>query len=68
MTDLKTPATIPADRVGDLQKIREAMGRGVQKALRQHKQARNPVAIWRDGAAVWVAPEDIPVDDEPRKD
>ena len=64
MTDVKPATSIPADRVGDLPKIREAMARGVRAALRRHKQARNPVAIWRDGAAVWVAPEDIPVDDQ----
>ena len=62
MTDVK--ATVPADRVGDVQRIRQAMGDGVREALRRHKQARNPVAIWRDGAAVWIAPEDIPVDDQ----
>ncbi len=63
MRDGKPPTTIPADRVGDLPAIREAMARGVREALRRHKQARNPVAIWRDGAAVWVEPDDIPVDD-----
>ncbi len=69
MSHVRSPATIPADRVGDLPKIREAMARGVREALRRHKQAHNPVAIWRDGAAVWVAPEDIPVDDrEPAKE
>ena len=63
MTDVK-PATSPADQVGDLPKIREAMAQGVREALRRHKQARNPVATWRDGAVVWVPPEDIPVDAE----
>lgn len=64
MTDVKVAAaTVPADRVGDLARIHEAMSEGVREALRRHKQAQNPVAIWRDGAAVWVAPEDIPVED-----
>lgn len=63
MSNSKLTTTVPADRVGDLERIREAMARGIRKALRRHKQTRNPVAVWRDGAAVWVAPEDIPVDD-----
>ncbi len=53
-----------AERVDDLPAIQEAMARGVRAALRRHKQAGNPVATWRDGVVVWVAPEDIPVDAE----
>ena len=64
MTDVKPDEVSPADLVVDLPRIQEAMGRAVRAALRQHKQAGNPVATWRDGAVVWVAPEDIPVDDE----
>jgi hypothetical protein len=57
-------ASRTADRVEDLPAIQEAMARGVRAALRRHKLAGNPVAIWRDGAVVRVAPEDIPVDEE----
>jgi len=64
MTTIKPPKMSLADRVGDIEKAREAMGRGVREALRRHKQAGNPVATWQDGAVVWVAPEDIPVDEE----
>jgi hypothetical protein len=64
MADLKPQASSPAERVTDLVKIQEALHRGVREALRRHKQARNPVATWRDGKVVWVAPEDIPVDDD----
>lgn len=67
MTDVKTDAPRPADLVGDLPRIQEAMARAVRGALRRHKQAGNPVAIWRDGAVVLVAPEDIPVDDEEKQ-
>ena len=52
------------DRVDNLHKIQEALKQGVRDALRLHKQAGNPVAIWQDGAVVWVTPENIPVDDE----
>lgn len=31
----------------------------VSAALEQHKRAGNPVAEWREGKVVWVAPEDI---------
>lgn len=64
MTEDKPQSPSPADQVGDLPKIREAMGRGVREALRRHKQAHNPVATWRQGSVVWIAPEDIPVTDE----
>lgn len=67
MPTLKPQPTSPADRVADLPKIQEALGRGVRDALRRHKQAHNPVVTWRDGRVVWVAPEDIPIDlEEPR--
>lgn len=44
--------------------IDEAMKKAVLDALRQHKRAGNPVAEWRNGRVVWVAPEDIVVDGE----
>lgn len=42
----------------------EAMRLAVREALQQHKRAGNPIAIWQDGQVVWLAPEDIPIDDE----
>lgn len=62
MTNRLTPASPPIDRVEDLPRIQQALERGVRDALRRHKQAGNPVATWRDGAVVWVDPEDIPDD------
>ncbi|MEY3869341.1 MAG: hypothetical protein RLZZ338_3232 [Cyanobacteriota bacterium] len=32
-----------------------------EKALWQHKQLGNPVAVWRDGKVVWIPPEEIPL-------
>lgn len=46
--------------------IDEALAKSVQEALRQHKQAGNPVVEWRDGKIVWVAPEQITVEPAPR--
>lgn len=37
---------------------REAVG----QALRRHKLLGNPVVVWRDGKAVEIPPEQIPVD------
>ena len=52
----------PAERVDDLPRILEALGQAVREALRQHKRAGNAVAVWRDGRAEWVPPEEIPAD------
>ncbi len=38
--------------------LREAVG----QALRRHKLLGNPVVVWRDGKAVEIPPEEIPVD------
>ena len=36
-----------------------ALVTGVREALRRHRQAGQPVAEWRDGKTVWVAPDEI---------
>jgi hypothetical protein len=33
----------------------------VREALKKHKQAGNPVVVWRDGKMVWLKPEEIQV-------
>lgn len=45
--------------------IDEAITEAVRKARQEHKRAGNPVAEWRDGKVVWIAPEDIEEDVEP---
>ena len=52
----------PAERVDDLHRILEALGQAVREALLRHKQAGNPVAVWRAGRVEWVPPEEIPAD------
>lgn len=42
--------------------LEEVLQRAVRLALVEHKRAGNPVVTWRDGKAVWLAPEEIPVD------
>jgi len=42
----------------------------VRQAVREHKAAGSPIAIWRDGRVVWLAPHEIPdppEDPEPGK-
>lgn len=51
--------------LSDSDRIERAVQRAVQEALRMHKRAGNPVAVWRDGQVVWLAPEEIPVLLEP---
>lgn len=53
-----------SERVNDLPRILEVMGRAVREALLEHKRAGNPIAAWQDGRVVWIQPEDIPVAEE----
>ncbi len=42
--------------------VRDAFKRAVQQALLQHKRAGNPVASCENGAIIWIAPEEIQID------
>jgi len=59
------PDDDPIHRITDVPRILAAVRQGVQDALRRHKQAGNPVAIWRDGQVVWIPPEEIPTEFDP---
>lgn len=50
--------------LADPYKIEAALRGAVQEALRMHKRAGNPIAIWRDGKVVWLEPEEIPEPEE----
>jgi len=39
--------------------IDEALQRGIDKAMIQHKRAGFPVVVERDGKIEWVMPEDL---------
>ncbi|OHE57400.1 MAG: hypothetical protein A2Z47_05980 [Thermodesulfovibrio sp. RBG_19FT_COMBO_42_12] len=45
----------------DPEKITRALAQGVRIALLKHKQAGNPIVIWRDGKTIRIKPEEIPV-------
>lgn len=49
----------------DTARIEAALQRAVRDALRDHKRAGNPIAVWRDGKVVWLEPEQIQVPLEP---
>lgn len=49
------------EALADQDKITEALATGVREALKRHKQAGNPVVVWRDGKMVWLKPEEIQV-------
>jgi hypothetical protein len=59
MTEQNARVDSLGDRLADGRLIERALGMAVSAALEQHKRAGNPVAEWRDGKVVWVAPEDI---------
>jgi hypothetical protein len=67
--EMSDPASLPdpADRLEDLPRILRAMTDAVRQALWRHKQAGNPVAVWRNGRVEWIAPEDIPVAESPAR-
>jgi len=44
------------------ERITKALTKGVRDALLRHKQAGNPIIIWRDGKSIWIKPEDIPIE------
>jgi hypothetical protein len=61
MADIPPPGPSLGERLRDIKLIERALVRAVWEALLRHKQAGNPIAAWRDGRVVWIAPEDIPV-------
>ena len=60
MTGKPSDASPLTERLTDIPLFEAPLVRAVQEALRFHKLAGNPMAEWRDGRVVWVAPEDIP--------
>ena len=62
MSPLQDSGPNPLDRVEDLPRILAAMRRAVREALLEHKRLGNPIAVWREGRVVWLAPDEIPGD------
>jgi hypothetical protein len=45
--------------------IDEAINRGIQEAVRRHKQAGLPMCAWRNGQIVWIPSEELPLVEPP---
>lgn len=40
-------------------KAEMALKEAVAEAIAEHKRRGNPIAVWRNGKAVWIPPEEI---------
>ena len=47
--------------------VSEAINEAVQDAILRHKQMGLPMAVWRDGAVVWIPPEELPQTSEDKQ-
>lgn len=54
----------PAERVEDVNRILAEMQRSVRNALARHRQAGNPVPVWRDKKVCWIPAAEIPFESE----
>lgn len=64
--DSPLPAASVDDWNEQLERIPAAVAAAVRQAVRDHKAAGNPVAVWQDGRVVWLAPHEIPYPPEAR--
>lgn len=62
---MATSEKLKSDSANLLVKNRKIVVRAYRKAVREallkHKQANNPVAVWRNGKIVLLSAEEIPV-------
>ena len=54
------PDASPVERLQDVPTILRALRQAAGQAMRRHREAGVPIAIWQDNAVVRIAPEDIP--------
>lgn len=47
----------------DEKQITEAMQRAVREAVETHKRAGNPIAVLKDGKAIWIEPKSVKIND-----
>jgi len=45
------------EMLADEKQITETLQRAVREAILAHQRAGNPIAVWRNGKAVWVKAE-----------
>ncbi len=58
-TDKKIKLDTPNLLTANSKSVKQAIKTGIHQALLKHKQANNPVAIWRDGKVVLLPPDEI---------
>lgn len=51
------------ERLADHKGTQAALAAGVRAAVRRHKLLGNPIAAWKDGRVVWLAPDEIELDE-----
>ena len=56
---IETSRDISEILASDPNVVVQAVREGVQDAVERHRQMGLPMTVWRDGAVVWVAPEDL---------
>ena len=56
-----TPSEPNGIRSADDARIEQALVRAVRQEMAKHKRLGLPIAVWRDGKAVWLPAELIPV-------
>lgn len=61
MADANDPRSI-SELFDDDELIEAALREGTRAALREHKLAGNPIAVWRDGQVVWIPADEIDVE------
>jgi hypothetical protein len=45
----------------DVDVVKTAMQAGINAALLKHKKMGESICVWRDGKVLWIAPEDIKI-------
>ena len=59
------PATNSIEaRMRDNDRIRQALRKSIQDALREHKLLGYPIVVWKDGKVTWIPPEEIELESE----
>lgn len=48
----------------DKKLIEDTLQKAVRKALREHKRAGNPIAVWKEGRVEWIASENLEIAEE----
>ena len=43
----------------DQKQITETLQKAVRQAVKTHKLAGNPIAVWKDGKTVWIKAENL---------